>query len=454
MFNQSRIALLCAGLLFWAVTESRGQVCNLVWEPSIGQPGVVDPVPESDATVSALAVLNVGAGQSVYAGGEFPDAGGLPVNNIARWNGVTWSPLAGGTTIGTQVYTLAGYDDGGGLDLYIGGSFTTPASYIAHWQSGSWQAVGTGTNGSVLDLAIFDGKLFAGGTFSQAGGNSANRVAQWDGSNWSGLGIPFNGLNSTASSLVGTDATSAVGPALYVGGNFSTAGGQPASRIAKWNGVSWSALGSGINIGGRVLAMAVFDDGSGDALYAAGDIASAGGESVSNIARWDGSSWSDVGGGVDGIVHALTVFDDGSGPALYAGGDFSNAGSVPASRVAKWDGSSWFALGSGTNDDVRALAGADYDTMLGPRLYAGGDFTVAGGAGVGRIADWGCTPVPGDGDCVDDDVIDLDDHAVIADCVTGPAGGLESGCYCTDFDLDVDVDLLDWAEFQLLLPGS
>jgi len=43
---------------------------------------------------------------------------------------------------------------------------------------------------------------------------------------------------------------------LYVGGNFSTAGGNAANYIAKWNGTSWSAVGTFLN--GRVLALAAY----------------------------------------------------------------------------------------------------------------------------------------------------------------------------------------------------
>ena len=50
--------------------------------------------------------------------------------------------------------------------------------------------------------------------------------------------------------------------------------------------------------------------------------------------------------GVDGIVNALAF--DASGN-LYAGGDFTTAGGVSANSIAKWDGSSWSALGSGMN---------------------------------------------------------------------------------------------------------
>src|SRR5690606_27287296 len=61
-----------------------------------------------------------------------------------------------------------------------------------------------------------------------------------------------------------------------------------------------------------------------------------GGEPASNIARWDGESWSAVGAGMNERVRALAVFDDGAGPALYAGGEFTEAGGVTALRTAKW----------------------------------------------------------------------------------------------------------------------
>ena len=91
----------------------------------------------------------------------------------------------------------------------------------------------------------------------------------------------------------------------------------------------------------------MFDDGGGPALYAGGDFTTAGGVAANGIAKWDGSSWTALGSGMNADVHALTVFDDGGGPALYAGGDFTTAGGVAANNIAKWDGSSWTALGSG-----------------------------------------------------------------------------------------------------------
>lgn len=150
---------------------------------------------------------------------------------------------------------------------------------------------------------------------------------------------------------------------------------------------------------GSVQPLQVFDDGGGPALYAGGEFTSVDGGAASRIARWDGSAWSSLGAGMTlGSVQALGVFDDGGGPDLYAGGSFLDAGGQPASRVARWDGSSWSALGAGMNSTVHAFAtfdhgdgpalyaGGSFALADGPALYVGGRFHSAGGASVNNIA--------------------------------------------------------------------
>jgi hypothetical protein len=141
--------------------------------------------------------------------------------------------------------------------------------------------------------------------------------------------------------------------------------GGPAKGIAKWNGSSWIALGSGIDPG--VFALAV----SGSDLYAGGSFTYAGGSLAAKVAKWNGSSWSGLGSGMNqfNAVFALAV----SGSDLYVGGSFTAAGGSPANNIAKWNGGSWSTLGSGVNNAVRALV------VSGSELYAGGWFTTAGG---------------------------------------------------------------------------
>jgi hypothetical protein len=57
----------------------------------------------------------------------------------------------------------------------------------------------------------------------------------------------------------------------------------------------------------------------GDDLIAGGQFATAGGAPASNIARWDGSGWSALGAGTDGQVLALAS----QGGQLIAGGTFT-----------------------------------------------------------------------------------------------------------------------------------
>src|SRR5207302_484139 len=101
------------------------------------------------------------------------------------------------------------------------------------------------------------------------------------------------------------------------------------------------------------------------------------------VAKWDGTSWSALGSGMNDAVHALAV----SGSDLYVGGFFRTAGGGAANYIAKWNGSSWSALGSGMNSEVRALsvsgsglyAGGCALSLSGSDLYAGGYFTTADG---------------------------------------------------------------------------
>ena len=106
------------------------------------------------------------------------------------------------------------------------------------------------------------------------------------------------------------------------------------------------------------------------------------------IAQWNGSSWTALGSGMNSYVDALAV--DGSGN-LYAGGQFSTAGGVTVKGIAQWNGSSWSALGSGMGGYfpyVDALA------VSAGTLYAGGQFTTAGGKESGYAAEAMLSPPP------------------------------------------------------------
>ena len=251
---------------------------------------------------------------------------------------------------------------------------------------------------SSLAIDSQDDTLYAGGNFQDAGGNPlGDRIASWNGTAWSPLGP---GLNRAVRAL----ALDAQDDTLYVGGEFdgtsgsaNCADGGALSCIAAWNGMAWSPLGPGLN--GRVWALAL--DAQDDTLYVGGsfdDTAGAGGTvdclnspgALNCAAKWNGSSWSALGTGMDASVLAFAL--DTARDLLYAGGLFTSAGGGSARRIAVWDAgiTAWIPLRWGSADDsngvgisVNALALDD------STVYLGGDFTNAGNNPLGDyIAKW------------------------------------------------------------------
>ena len=140
---------------------------------------------------------------------------------------------------------------------------------------------------------------------------------------------------------------------------------------------------------GPVNALAV--DGQGN-LYAGGNFIHAGGASANQIARWDGTTWHSLGTGMSGGHHYYKGVDslvlDAQGH-LFAGGDFTIAGGVSANDIARWDGTAWHSLGTGMSGGSEYFPTV-YTLMLDGQgdLFAGGDFTKAGGRVANNISRW------------------------------------------------------------------
>jgi hypothetical protein len=317
---------------------------------------------------------------NVVAGGVFTATPDGPAARIASWNGSTWSSLGGG--VDNTVSAIAAMPNG---DLVVGGAFLNAGGVavnrIARWNGATWSPLGTGCDASVFALAVMpNGDLVAGGVFTTAGGVVANGIARWNGTSWSPLGAGI-----ASSSFPGVYALAVMPNGdLVVGGIFTSAGGVAANRIARWNGASWSPLGSGL--GGfaspqlAAWCLAVLSDGS---IVAAGGFSNAGGVSASNIARWNGATWAPMGQGLGGSVYALAPLPNGE---VVACGSFTLTGGTTVNRIARWTGSAWSALGDGLTGQYTNLTTGALALRPNGEVVVGGGFSVAGNQGTAYFA--------------------------------------------------------------------
>ena len=208
---------------------------------------------------------------------------------------------------------------------------------------------------------------------------------------WSNLGTNGQAQNTEGALNGHVRAIAVSGTDLYVGGAFfQPLGITNGNYIAKWNGSSWSALGQGLD--NRVNAILI----DGPNVIVGGHFQNAGGDAQADyLAVWDGSNWSDIDnattgdGALSGEVYALAK--DGSN--LYVGGVFYNAPAVgdvvgnPGDNIMRWDGT-WHALGQRSNGDgaLQGWVNALIATPTG--VIAGGAFQNVADGEVDYLAEY------------------------------------------------------------------
>jgi hypothetical protein len=304
-----------------------------------------------------------------------------------------WSPNFNQATTYGYVNAIAETSDA----YYVGGSFSRLAGVNAQGiarvdkTTGTVTALGAGLTGGTLTVnavAVMGQDVFIGGTFTAVDGVAASRVAKWNGSTWTALGDGANGS---------VNAMAVLGSELFIGGTFTSVGGVAlTSRLAKWDGTSWLAAGAGFNstsvpTGGLAVA--------GGALFVGRG---------TQVQKWDGSAWSNVGpatSSISGIatqdgIHVyviggstcrhwdgaawttLKTFDEFATEVAMVGSDVYVGGQF-TNYLERWDGSAWHIVG-----DTGVTQYLTMVSQVGGSLFVSGDFTVTDGVKTPGLARW------------------------------------------------------------------
>lgn len=282
----------------------------------------------------------------VYFGGTFTTANGVTVNGICYWNGTTFVAMDAGVGAGAGSLLVADITIAANGDVWIGGEFRTVGSGVAackglaRWNisSSTWTAFNntTGTFLSVQSIAIdSSGNIYIGGEFTNWDNiAAADYIAKYNGSTWSALGTsPFTATvfphNAQALAI---DANNN----LWTG--ETQWAGPGTTSVRKWNGSSWTTVvtTNSVLTGEGIKAILFSPNGN---LYIAGFYSTIGGVSASNISVYNGTSISPLGSGLNAIAYSLLYLNG----IIYAGGEFTSAGGLSlADRLAVWNGYVWY----------------------------------------------------------------------------------------------------------------
>jgi len=347
-----------------------------------------------------VSVLNADKPGALLVGGNFSDAGGITAaDGVASWNGLAWSAIAPTSFLLAETVTAIAYEEG---RVFVGGTFTDMGGEpdldnLAEWDGDSWESPCNATlpaiGDNVNDLQIIGDTLWVGGDFQDGAGiDEADYLLACDLTSGT-PSSPFvvDGHGTGSMHALAADG----GGNLYVAGGFiNLAGIAAADNVARFDGLGWNALGSGVTGITRSITTKGTDVFIGSDALDIGGIAAA-----DHVAKWDGGAWNALGsnGAGGGWLPPTASIDalDFAGTELVASGLFQNAnGDQTADSIAAFDGTNWHPVGSdgAGNGPINGtgLALATFHSGI----FMGGNFTSAGGDTQAKYAaSFGAVPV-------------------------------------------------------------
>jgi trimeric autotransporter adhesin len=344
--------------------------CALQVAPGDGAPGTSGPVYASQLWDPD------GSGplpQRLLVAGEFAVAGNANGNGVATYDLITgaWQGLDDGSWASHRVLAIVAAGNG---ELVAAGFRTGVANTeVRRWNGSNWLPIGgvgvfQGPGGARIHaLALLpNGDLVAAGRFATVQGLPCNNIARWNGTSWQPLGSGILGI--AGNTLVEALAVRANGD-LVVGGSFTTAGGATVSNCARWDGTAWSDFSAGIALPVATLKLLA----NGDLVAGIGSTQPISGFQDYGVQRWNGSSWQPIGTGVSTRVEAIVERPNGN---LVIGGYWGG--------LAEWNGSTWQPLVAATLSRIIETVTA----LPNGHLVVGGSFLATSSALPSYLGRW------------------------------------------------------------------
>ncbi len=285
----------------------------------------------------------------------------------------------------TQMYVVGNFDSAGiypctGLAIWNGSNFNlhptlypTDCDNLAHYHNQialsvqgnnliviadhqSYSLIGQANN-TIHGLIEYKGDLYAGGDFTDMDGVKCNNIARWDGTSWHACGTGLTGPSGANVYSLGVYNNK-----LYVGGSFEYAGGISSYNLAMWDSVNWQGIGIGTSTSGNLVTGYVNELGTfNNKLFISGHFNEVNGIHTSHLSYTDGVNWFPTNFDNLGTVTCIKEFNS----KIFIG-SFSD---VVYESV---DGINYSIIGSPFIGNIKSLE------VFNDTLYTGGDFTICG----------------------------------------------------------------------------
>jgi len=308
--------------------------CGLAWRSAS------IPLPPGDSELDGVASVSA---NDVWAVGSYTN-NGVSQTLTMHWDGAIWNIIPSVNGLGTNSWlsAVAAYASDDVWAVGAEGTSTASHTFIEHWDGTRWSWVPS-PNVSTSGENVLRGVAIAGPNDMWAVGYNSfsfvhrNLTEHWDGSDWSVIPSPNDGIYDNL--LHGVTAT---GPndVWAVGTHYQNNISFYRTTNIHWNGSTWALYTDPPSYGHNYF-FGVF-------AIAPNDVWAVGGQE-DMVAHWDGSSWHNAGPVVLGDLHGVsgTAQND-----VWAVGDITASGYYP---IYHFDGSFWWNIPSNSGSYLQAV---------------------------------------------------------------------------------------------------
>ena len=352
----------------------------LLWKPGSDLGNPLKPYSQTNSNlVSATVHKLLEYNGELYVGGDFQVIGGQIIPYLAKWDGTNWSavaqvngPVEDMIVFQDKLYIQVDevelpqgiYDynkiyswDGNSLnELQLSHDFVNVTTYaVSPFEDGISRSE---------QWTVHDNKLFV---FVKIEEWSAFALLWWDGGQSWNFAADFNEYHGVLKSYQGQLYSTKLGV-----GNGEVFG------LFRFNGdfdnyqqsQGWENVTGNVINDPKIYTLQEYEN----KLIVGGDFETIGGIQASNIAAFDGSSWSTF-GNWPYETYELHVFNN----KLYASFFFGNFNGLDAERVASFNGSTWDSLLYNLSEfDIPSDGNKNTLQFYQNHLYFGGNNTVYG----------------------------------------------------------------------------